>query len=51
MSFSPDSKHVAYWAAPFSGKWHLFVDGQHTEGFDERLYIRPPATNAGVVQG
>jgi hypothetical protein len=36
--FSPDSKHLAYWAAPASGKWHVFVDKAYSDAYDEPVH-------------
>jgi hypothetical protein len=42
MSFSPDSKHVAYWASPFSGEWYVVVDGHTTAKYTRVLeHTRP----------
>ncbi len=34
LTFSPDSKHFAYWACPASGKWHVFVDKSYSAAYD-----------------
>jgi hypothetical protein len=35
--FSPDSKHVAYWATNGKDGWRIFVDGSYTEDLGEPL--------------
>jgi hypothetical protein len=55
--FSPDSKHFAYWAAPASGKWHIFVDRSYSEPYDEPvndsklLFDGPDSLHGLAVRG
>lgn len=39
LGFSPDSKHVAYWASPFSGEWRVYVDDYATAKYDGPLLL------------